>query len=567
MPSHHNVAICELPGAAPADWMPLLDAWNSTAAAYPHDQCIHEMIEAQVARTPERVALRFEGASLTYAQLNAQANQLAHHLRERGVAPDTCVGLCAERSLAMVVGLLGILKAGAAYVPLDVNYPEQRVRYMIADCGFDLLLTHAAVQERAAALIQGDPALTLMVIDAPEVRAALARYPDTNLARPPGLSSRSLAYVIFTSGSTGRPKGVMTEHRALVNRNDWTQKHYPAGGADVFLHLAPFSFDMSVSELTWPLFAGACMVIARPDGHRDPGYVVGLARETGVTYLHFVPSMLALIVAEEGWSSCTSVRRIFCGGEALVADLVKRHYALNDAIVTNIYGPTETTIDVCHWSCPRDAGLDRVAIGTPMQNVQLHVLDEQRQRLAPGATGELYIGGAGLARGYMNRPELTAERFVDNPFSSEPGARLYRTGDLVRYWPDGNLDYVGRIDNQVKVNGIRIELGEIESQLCQHPAVTMAVVLAREDIAGDKLLVAYVTLAPGIGADAAHPVVALPPTAMLRKHLQASLPVFMVPTLYIVLDAFPLTPIGKIDVRSLPIPEATRRRMNARRNA
>jgi len=544
-----------------ADALQVLAGWNATAAPFPHEQCIHEMIEAQVARTPERIALRCEGASLSYAELNAQANRLAHHLRERGVTPETCVGLCAERSLAQVVGLLAILKAGAAYVPLDVNYPEQRVRHMIGDCGFDLLLTHAAVQQRVAALVAGDAALSVLVIDAPEVTAALARYPDTNLARAPGLTSRSLAYVIYTSGSTGLPKGVMIEHRALVNRNDWAGKQYKLGEDPVFLYMAPFSFDMSVSELTWPLFSGACMVIARPEGHRDPGYLIDLIRETGVTFVHFVPSMMALVVAEEGWAACTSVRQILVGGEALSPELVKRHHAASKADLINIYGPTETTIDVCHWLCPRDPALARVAIGKPMQNTTLHVLDEARRQLPPGATGELYISGAGMARGYMKRPQLTAERFVPNPFAGAAGERMYRTGDLVRYWPDGNLEYAGRIDNQVKVNGIRIELGEIESQLQLHPAVTAAVVLAREDIPGDKLLVAYVALAGADGTDGARQVRDLPPTAMLRKHLQATLPTFMVPTMFVFVGAFPLTPIGKIDTRALPIPEPTRRRM------
>ncbi|MGV7211267.1 non-ribosomal peptide synthetase [Oxalobacteraceae bacterium A2-2] len=545
------MALSDIP-APTVDWLPQLAAWNATGTDYPHQRCIHELIEDQVARTPQRVALRFEDQSLTYAELNARANRVAHYLRAQGVRPDTCVGLCAERSPALVIGLLGILKAGAAYVPLDVGYPEQRLLYMIENGGFGLLLTHVSVLERAAALGRASPALRLLALDAPDTLALLDGYPDSDPARQPGQSPDNLAYVIYTSGSTGLPKGVMIEHRSLVNRIDWIQKQYPLDGADVFLQKTPFSFDVSVSELVWPFTAGACLVLARPDGHRDVGYLAAVIRREGVTALHFVPSMLALMLGEGEWSACSSVRQVFCSGEALSADLVRRHQALHAAPICNLYGPTEAAIEVSHWACPPSPA--RVAIGTPIQNVQLHILDPEGRQLPPGEAGELHIGGVCVARGYLNRPDLTAERFIPDPYSERPGARLYRTGDLACRRADGVIDYLGRIDGQVKLNGLRIELGEIESLLRQHPAVTDAAAAVREDVPGQPRLVAYVVLAREAARRAA-----LPPLAELRRHLQDFLPAYMMPAQFALLDSLPLSPAGKVDRKALPAPPRPRR--------
>jgi amino acid adenylation domain-containing protein len=536
------------------DWLRQIAAWNDTSADFPADRCIHALFEDQAARSPQRIAVRFEDSSLTYAALNARANQVAHYLLGQGVRPDGCVGLCAERSLAMVIGVLGILKAGAAYVPLDVAYPEQRLAYMVANSGFDLLLTHETVGERIAPLRRANPALRTLSLDAADTLCLLATCSDTNPHQVPGLSASSLAYVIYTSGSTGVPKGVMIEHRSLVNRIDWIQKQYPLDAGDVFLQKTPFSFDVSVSELIWPLTAGACLVLARPEGHRDVDYLSEVIVSAGVTALHFVPSMLLLMMQEGRWSDCRSVRQVFCSGEALGPDVARRHYALHGASLCNLYGPTEAAIEVSHWVCPPTALT--TAIGTPIQNIQLHILDPHGERLPPGEAGELYIGGVGVARGYLNQPELTAERFIADTFSGEPGARLYRTGDLARYWLDGNIEYLGRIDSQVKLNGLRIELGEIESRLRDHPDVVGAVVAAREDIPGEQQLVAYVV--PG----------AVPPSvASLRAHLQQFLPAYMVPALFVTLDALPLSPAGKVDRKALPVPPSLARRLSAMRRA
>ncbi|MGV7211266.1 non-ribosomal peptide synthetase [Oxalobacteraceae bacterium A2-2] len=544
----------------PPRWLRQLEAWNETAADFPRQRCVHELVEDQAARVPWRTAVRCAEGSLTYAELNARANRVAHHLRSLGVRADSRVGLCAERSLAMVVGLLAILKAGGAYVPLDANYPAQRLRYMIEDGGLALLLTHHAVARQAAALAHGDPAPRLLMLDAPDTLALLDAYPDGNPARLPGQSASSLAYVIYTSGSTGQPKGVMIEHRALVNRMDGIQKMFGTGESDVFLHKTPFSFDVAVSELVWPLTIGACIAMARPDGHRDVAHLTSLIQEAGVTFVHFVPSMLTMMVREGDWAACTSVRLVTCGGEALSPEIIRQHYALHGAPLYNMYGPTETTIEATGWLCPRDPGLARVAIGKPTQNARLYILDRHGARLPQGAAGELYIGGAGVARGYLNRPDLTAERFLADPFCGEPGARMYRSGDLARFGPDGNVEFLGRADSQVKLNGLRVELGEIESRLLGHPAVAAASVLAREDIPGEQQLVAYVALTR---AAASHD--ALPPTAALRRHLQQFLPPYMVPVLFVALKSLPLGPSGKVDTRALPVPQPTLRRLASMR--
>jgi len=549
----------DLPSVACEAWLGRLAAWNSTAASFPHQHCIHELIEAQAARVPQRPAVRFGADSLTYAQLDAQANRVAHYLRGQGAGPDVCVGLFAERSLAMVVGMLGILKAGAAYVPLDVGYPEQRLLYMIQNSGFDLLLTHQAVAPRAQALLNAGKALRMVTLDAPETLQALAAFPHSDPARLPGQSPANLAYVIYTSGSTGKPKGVMIEHRSLVNRMDWIQKLFGTDETDVFLHKTPFSFDVSVSELIWPLTIGASIVMARPDGHRDVSYLTSLIQQSGVTFVHFVPSMLTMMVREGDWAGCTSVRRISSGGEALSPEIIRQHYAIHEAVLYNMYGPTEITIEATAWPCPRDPAPHRVAIGKPAQNVRLYILDELGRRLPPGAAGELYIGGVGVARGYLNRADLTAERFLADPYADQPDARMYRTGDLARFWEDGNVEYLGRADNQVKLNGLRIELGEIESQLLSHPAIAAATVLAREDVPGEQQLVAYVVPTRAAGADM------LTPAAMLRRHLQQSLPSYMVPALFVVLRALPLNPSGKVDTKALPVPQPTLRRLASMR--
>jgi amino acid adenylation domain-containing protein len=549
----------------------VVDGWNATDAAYPSDATLHGLIEAQAARTPDAVALRWEDDALTYAELNARANQLAHHLVRLGVGPETRVGLCLERGVEMVVCLLAVLKAGGAYVPVDPGYPADRIAYMLADSGVPVLLT----QERLRAVL---PATDARIIAVDAAWDEIAAESPANVRS--GATPRTLAYVIYTSGSTGRPKGVMNQHGAVVNRLAWMQAEYGLAPDDVVLQKTPFSFDVSVWEFLWPLQQGAMLVMARPDGHRDPAYLADVIQRRGVTTLHFVPSMLQTFVESVDADRCASLKRVLCSGEALPPALVDRFHARFPESVGlhNLYGPTEAAVDVSYWPCARGDATGIVPIGRPVWNTRLYVLDAAGQPAPVGVPGELHIGGVQVARGYHGRPSLTAERFVPDPFSATPGARLYRTGDRARWVEkcvsaevrecgsgiDSNdvsrrdaqgheptdalthsrthaLEFLGRLDAQVKIRGFRIEPGEIEAALATHPDVRECAVLAREDAPGDPRLVAYVV------GDADEDA--------LRAHLGAGLPEHMVPSAFVTLDALPLTPNGKLDRRALPAPE------------
>lgn len=555
-------AVAQAPGTTVAA-LPMLDATerhqllhtrNATASPYPAGCCVHELFEEQAARTPHAVAAVFEDHRLTYAELNERSNRLAHCLRAHGVQAGQLVGLCLERSLELVIGVLGILKAGAAYVPLDPNHPPARLGEICAGSGLALVLTQERWRQLVCTLEERH-GVEGFSLDGEAERASLQCCGGGNPGRQAGQGPDSLAYVIHTSGSTGQPKGVMVEHRALTNRIAWMQREYPLTCDDVVLQKTPFNFDVSVWELTWPFIAGARLVIARPDGHKDPDYLVQLIRTTQVTTLHFVPSMFRHMVAHTGWRDCTSVRQVFCSGEALGADLVSAHYGAHRAPLHNLYGPTEAAIDVTYWRCPPDAAIDTVPIGRPIQNTALYVLGRHLELQPEGTVGELYIGGVGLARGYVNQPRLTAERFIPNPFhdAADPSSstRLYRTGDRVRYLADGNLEYLGRFDDQVKLRGVRIEPGEIEQRLVRHAEVVGAVVLVRADRPGEQRLVAYVI--PRDASLAGTPAW----SGALREHLRRALPETMVPALFVALPAFPLTVSGKIDRKALPVPEET----------
>ncbi|GGS54976.1 hypothetical protein GCM10010206_15880 [Streptomyces cinerochromogenes] len=518
----------------------LLADWNDTRAPYSADRTLPDLLADAVRRHADRTALVFGDRTLTYAEFDARTDELADRLRRRGVTPDTVVGVHMERSLEMVIALWAVMKAGGAYLPLEPGYPEARLAYMLRDSGARLVLGQPHLDLVAPQILHLDPD------GRPLDAVALPPDGETPVAGPAAADPRDLAYVIYTSGSTGRPKGVMVEHRAVVNRIEWMQNEYRLGPDDVVLQKTPFSFDVSVWEFVWPLITGARLVVAEPEAHKDPDRLVETVRRTGVTTLHFVPSMLRLMVEHDGWARCTGVRQVFCSGEALPPDLPARHYAVHDAPLHNLYGPTEAAIDVSHWTCPRDDTSGSVPIGRPIQNIQLHVLDAAGGLAAVGCPGELHIAGAGLARGYLGNPDLTRERFVANPFADEPGARMYRTGDLVRRRPDGVLEFLGRIDNQVKLRGFRIELGEIEARLGTHPRVRACAVTARED-----LLAGYVVLGPD---DAA-----LTPELHdeLAGHLRQALPEHMVPSALVRLDALPLSPNGKLDRAALPAPDTT----------
>jgi amino acid adenylation domain-containing protein len=519
-----------------------IEGWNATAAALPAEPCLHELIEAQAEATPDRPAVTFkgadlEGAVLTYAQLDAAAAVLAERLTALGVGPDVPVGVFAERSLEMVVALLGILKAGGAYMPVDPDYPADRVAYMLEDSGVPVVLAQDHLLDR----LPGHGARVLSLAGAAVPPTAPLR------ARRAGARPANLAYVIYTSGSTGRPKGTMNSHRGIVNRLLWMQEEYGPAADDRVLQKTPFSFDVSVWEIFWPLVTGARLVMARPGGHQDPAYLVETIVAEAITTLHFVPSMLQVFIEAPGVERCVSLRRVICSGEALPLDLARRFRQRLAARLHNLYGPTEAAVEVTYWACGDDGGRSSVPIGHPVANTQIWLLDRNLRTVPVGVPGELHIGGVQVARGYLDRPALTAEKFIPDPFGdlrSGPGSRLYKTGDLARWMPDGAVDFLGRIDNQVKVRGLRIELGEIEAALAAHPAVREAVVLARSGgmAVGDVNLVAYVTVREGVE---------VPALGELRGALSRHLPEYMLPAALVVLDAMPLSPNGKADRKVL----------------
>ncbi|HEX5872905.1 MAG TPA: amino acid adenylation domain-containing protein, partial [Longimicrobium sp.] len=526
----------------PVDAHPLLDAseralvvseWNRTAVDFPA-RCIHELMEEQARRTPDAVALTFEDESLTYAELDARADQLASYLAAHGVGPEVRVGICLERSFEMVIALLGTLKAGGAYVPIDPEYPAERIAYMLADSGVRVLLTVEALLDRVSA-----SAAESVCLDRDGAKIAAAP-PVPRRAIDPD----ALAYVIYTSGSTGRPKGAMNAHRGVVNRLLWMQKQYGFTPADVIVQKTPYSFDVSVWEFFNPLVAGARLVISKPGGHRDPLYLAELAEREGVTAIHFVAPMLQAFLDAAPVERCGSIRRVFTSGEAVPYALVERFVQRMPGVeLHDLYGPTETAVEVTYHACGIDPrGI--VPIGRPTANTQVYVLDPRGEPSPVGVAGELHLGGVQVGRGYLGRPGLTAEKFVPDPFG-QPGTRLYRTGDRARWLATGEVEYLGRVDFQVKVRGFRIEPGEIEAVLRAHPAVRQSVVLARGDTPGGVRLVAYVV---GTEGDA-------PSADALRDHLRTRLPEFMVPSAFVTLDALPLNPNGKVDRKALPAPE------------
>ncbi len=537
----------DLPLLTEAERHQLLVEWNDTQSDYPEHACIHRLIEVQVQRTPEAAAVVFEGEILTYKELNRLANQLAHALQTSGVGPDVLVGVCMERSLEMVVALLGILKAGGAYVPLDPTYPRERLDYMLHNSQVPVLLTQTRLLDRL-------PYDGMQVICLDANWGALASEEAQEENPVSKVQPDNLAYMIYTSGSTGRPKGVMSVHRGLTNRLHWMQQAYQLTASDCVLQKTPFSFDVSVWEFFWPLLTGACLVVARPGGHQDPAYLVSLIAEQQITTLHFVPSMLQVFLMHPEIERCNSLKRVVCSGEALSFELQERFFSRFPTSVElhNLYGPTEASIDVTYWQCQRESHAGIVPIGRPIANTQIYLLDQSQNPVPIGVPGELYIGGVGLARGYFNRPELTAEKFVPNPFRE--GERLFRTGDLARYRADGAIEFLGRIDHQVKINGFRIELGEIEVVLGQHPAIKEVVVVAREDVPGIKRLVAY--LVPALEWDGQQETHLL--IEELRNYLKEKLPHYMIPSAFVFLPVLPLQPNGKVNRQALPAPDMTR---------
>ncbi|MTE14238.1 non-ribosomal peptide synthetase [Nocardia aurantiaca] len=541
-----ETVVADMPVLTDPERERVLREWNSTEVAR-QQGTLAGLFADRAAIDADRIALDFENETLTYAAFDARANRLARALIARGAGPDTQIGLAIRRSLDLLVGMYAIVKAGAAYLPIDPDHPADRIRAILDQARPLCVLTAA----RDGLELPGTA--PRFDIDTADVSQHSGR-PVTDADRTAPLRADHLAYVIFTSGSTGKPKGVGITHAAIVNRLRWMQHAYPLDSSDVVLQKTPATFDVSVWEFFWPLQIGARLVIAAPDGHRDPGYLARVIAEKGVTTAHFVPSMLSVFLTDTDVAGCTGLVRVFCSGEALPAATVTEfHAALGTCAdapqLHNLYGPTEAAVDVTAWYCA--PGSTEVPIGAPIWNTSAYVLDARLQPVAPGVVGELYLAGVQLARGYLGRAALTADRFVANPFT--PGARMYRTGDLVRWRGSGDagvLEYLGRSDFQVKVRGLRIELGEIEAALLADAGVARAVCVARRG-RGDDDLIGYVVAAPGVDAL---------DTADLRAALRRTLPTYMVPSILVVLDELPLSANGKVDREALPAPDLGARR-------
>jgi amino acid adenylation domain-containing protein len=516
--------------------------WNNTLTDYPRHQCIHQLFEQQVEQRPEAIALKFREQQMTYRQLNERANQVAHRLRELGVGPDVMVGTLLERSLEMVVGLLAILKAGGAFVPLDATYPRERLAFMASDTKAPVMLTQNSVTLRLA---DQNWSRTVMVkLDG--VTGELDRCSTLN---PASLATpENLAYVMYTSGSTGRPKGVMVGHRAVVRLVKNTN-YVNLAEQETFLQFSPISFDASTLEIWAPLLNGGCLAIMPPDV-QSLAEIGASIRKHGVTSMWLTAGLFNVMV-EQRLEDLRPLRQLLIGGDALSPLHVRKALeALPQCRLINGYGPTEgTTFTCCRTISVEDAQGSSIPLGKPIANTQVYLLDSENEPVPVGKAGELCIAGDGLARGYLNQPDLTAEKFVPHPFRREDfgvqsNARIYKTGDLARYRPDGTIEFLGRVDNQVKISGYRIELGEIENVLMQHSGVQSAAVIARQDAPGEKKLVAYV-VSPGRSCEMAE----------LRAFLAAKLPPYMIPSALVLMDALPLSPNGKLDRAALPAPE------------
>ena len=523
--------VSELPLMDEAERRTVLVEWNRTSDAGEPFECLQRMFEAQAARTPDAVAVVCGERKMSYRELDTAANVLARRLRALGIGPERVVGLCAERSIEMVVGLLAILKAGGVYLPLEPEYPDERLAYMLADSGASVLQAQPELAPRFANYTG-----TIVPLDAQTEATEHDRLPLTEV------TPENLAYLIYTSGSTGRPKGVQVTHASACNHLRWRQRAYPLSDSDSFLQKASIGFDISVWEIFAPLVAGARLVLGEPGGQRDSAYLARLIAKERITVAHFHPALLRAVLQEPDAARWTSLRQVFCGGETLPRETQRLFFDTVRAELCHQYGPTETTIDVAAWDCAPDDTRAVIPIGRPVSNTQLYVLDESMRPAPVGLPGELHVGGLALARAYLNRPRLTAERFVPDPFSSEPGARLYRTGDRARLLSDGAVQFLGRVDGQVKVRGYRVELGEIEAALASYPGVRESAAAVHADASGARRLIGYV-VARGERQ---------PTTSELREHLKQRLPEYMVPSFFVTLDALPVTPNGKLDRRRLP---------------
>jgi len=531
-----QIKLSEIEILSEAEKKELLFNFNNTDAVYPKDQTIHKVFEAQVERSPDNIAVVFADQRLTYQELNNKANQLARVLRSKGVQANSIVGIVVERSLEMIIGIMGIVKAGGAYLPIAPDYPKERIDYMLEDSGTKIILTQKRFLDQLSSF-------TGQILD---LEAASLYSGDCSNLRIEN-NSHDLAYVIYTSGSTGKPKGAMIEHYSVINRINWMQNYYSLEEKDVILQKTPFTFDVSVWEIFWWSFIGASVYMLKPGGEKEPGEIVRSIEKNKITTMHFVPSMLTVFLNyidnRINFNSIASLKQVFASGEALNpehANKFNKLFAGYGARLINLYGPTEATVDVSYFNCTTGEELKLVPIGKPIDNIKLYIVNRNNKLQPVGVAGELCIAGDGLARGYINKPELTAEKFVKNPFLS--GERMYRTGDLVRWLPDGNIEFLGRIDFQVKIRGFRIELGEIETELLKHPLIMETIVIAKDGTDGDKYLCAYIVAEQEVTI------------AEMRAHLSRNLPDYMLPSYFVKLDKMPLNSNGKVDRKALPEP-------------
>jgi amino acid adenylation domain-containing protein len=513
----------------------MLVRWNSTRREIGKWKSIVELFEEQVERTPGALAVVFAEQQLSYRELNERANQLAHYLQTLGVVPEQIVGIMMNRSLEMVISVLAVLKAGAAYLPLDPEYPQERLSFMLNDADAKALLTQSKLAEH----LPQSEAFVIAVDQSEEIRHQSVENPTREV------SAENLAYVIYTSGSTGKPKGVQVQHRGVSNVIAASIERLEVGTSSRVLQAASLSFDASVLEIFSALLSGACLILVDRETLMSNSLLSQLMRNQAITFIASPPSRLDTITDNE----FPDLRTIIVGGESCSSETAARWSGGRRFF--NAYAPTETTIYSTLFECS-EMSTQSPPVGKPIANTEVYLLDEHLNPVPVGARGELYIGGMGIARGYLNRPELTAERFIPHPFSTEPGERLYRTGDLARYLPDGNIQFIGRVDQQVKLRGLRIELGEIETALSQHPEVRETVVILREDRPGDKRLIAYLVMKPSEDEET------LVTASQWRQYLKERLPEYMIPSAFVGLEQLPLTNTGKIDRRNLPAPELTR---------
>jgi amino acid adenylation domain-containing protein/non-ribosomal peptide synthase protein (TIGR01720 family) len=534
---NYQIKLSEIEILSEAEKSNILINFNNTEAVYPKDRTIRQVFEEQVEKNPDHIAVLFEDQRLTYGELNNRANSLARVLRNKGVEANSIVGIMVERSLEMIIGIVGILKAGGAYLPISPDYPEDRINYMLEDSGTRILLTQNRFLNKLS------------------FNGQLVDIDDKNLYLGDGSNlllenkSHDLAYVIYTSGSTGKPKGVMIENYSVINRINWMQDKYRLEAEDVILQKTPFTFDVSVWEIVWWFFVGARVCMLRPGGEKEPEEIVQSIERNKITTMHFVPSMLTVFLHYiencSNSSKLSSLKHVFASGEALNPEHANKFNKLlagQAAKLVNLYGPTEATVDVSYFDCSIGQVLKSVPIGKPIDNIKLYIVNKNNKPQPVGVAGELCIAGDGLARGYLNKPELTAEKFVENPFT--PGARMYRTGDLAKWRPDGNIEFLGRLDHQVKIRGFRIELGEIETELLKYPSVKETVVVAKEGQDGDKYLCAYIVAEGELTI------------TELRDHLFRELPDYMIPSYFVQLEKMPLSPNGKADRKALPEPNS-----------